>query len=61
MKYMNEGNEDEEYDSFDKDVINPKDFTDITSALNHDVDSICITNVRAAEDVNTVRKYCNNK
>ncbi|KAL4427589.1 hypothetical protein ABPG74_012980 [Tetrahymena malaccensis] len=53
--------DDEEYDEFSENVISAKDITDITNALNHDIDSICVSNVRTAEDIRVVKRHCQSK
>ncbi|EAR82294.2 pyruvate kinase complex alpha subunit (macronuclear) [Tetrahymena thermophila SB210] len=53
--------DDEEYDEFSENVISAKDITDITNALNHDIDSVCVSNVRTAEDIRVVKRHCQSK
>lgn len=50
--------DEEEYDEFSENVISAKDITDITNALNNDIDSICVSNVRTAEDIRAVKRIC---
>lgn len=53
--------DEENYDAFSENVINPKDITDISNSLSHDIDSICVSNVRTADDIREVRRHCSSK